>query len=59
MLKLQITAQLCAFKTSLGFSLLADPLYLNSSDINSGGAQLPPLIRLSLTKQGVSGPGAL
>lgn len=59
MLKLQITAQLGALKTSFGFSLLGDPLYLDSSEINSGGAQLPPLVHLSLTKQGVSGPGAL
>jgi len=42
-----------------GFSLLADPLHLSSSEINSGRSQLPLLAHLSLTKQGVSGSGAL
>lgn len=42
-----------------GFSLLADPLHLSSSEINSGRSQLPLLAHLSLTKQGVNGSGAL
>lgn len=52
MLKLQNSAQFCALKVAVGAVCQLIPLHLS-------GPQLLLLAHLSLTKQGVSGPGAL